>query len=63
MPKRQPDRTTGRQVDKFIRTARELECDENPATFSRTIRKIATAGKQPRKQDNEEDDLSPVGRT
>lgn len=31
------------QSRRFIETARELECDEDPEAFQRAVRKVATA--------------------
>ena len=31
------------QRDRFIRTAREMGCDENPAAFKRAVKKLAKA--------------------
>jgi hypothetical protein len=40
MVKRSTDRPAESQRDKFIRTARELECDEDPDAFKRVVQKI-----------------------
>ena len=38
------------QKEKFIRTARELGCDEDPEAFKRAVRKLAKAPPARRKQ-------------
>ncbi len=45
MAKRQPpDRPRESQRDKFMRTARELGCDEDPETFKRVMQKFVAPG-------------------
>ena len=37
------------QRQKFIRTARDLGCDEDPEVFERAVRKLAKASPAPRR--------------
>jgi hypothetical protein len=43
MGKQSPQRDS--QHDKFIGTARELDCDEDQEAFSRAVRQLATSKK------------------
>jgi hypothetical protein len=43
------------QKARFIRTARELGCDEDPEAFKRAVRKIAKAPPGPRKRAQSDD--------
>jgi hypothetical protein len=47
------------QRDRFIRTARELGCDEDPEAFKRAVRKLAKAPPAPRKRARDSDDEKP----
>lgn len=38
-----PGPASKEQSARFIRTARELECDEDPEAFKRAVRKLAKA--------------------
>jgi hypothetical protein len=44
------------QKDKFIRTARELGCDEDSEAFKRAVRKLAEAPPAPRSRTKADDD-------
>ena len=47
------------QRDKFIRTARELGCDEDPEAFRRVVEKLAKASPAPRRDRAKKDDDKP----
>ena len=50
-------RSSESQKDAFIRTARELGCDEDPEAFKRAVRKLAKAAPPtPRKRKRDPDD-------
>ncbi len=47
-----------KQSERFIRTARELGCDEDPEAFKRAVRKLAKAPPAPRSRTKADDDKS-----
>jgi len=49
MPKSTSERRDS-QKERFIRTARELECAEDPAAFERAVRKLVKAPPAPRQR-------------
>jgi hypothetical protein len=55
--KRRADNARSEQSQRFIRTARELGCDEDPEAFKRAVRKLAKAPPPaPRKRKKRDDD-------
>ena len=42
---------TKTQRDRFIKTARELECDEDESRFNETLKRIAPKPKEPVAED------------
>jgi hypothetical protein len=49
-------RSSESQREAFIRTARELGCDEDPEAFKRAVRKLAKAPPAPRERKREPTD-------
>ena len=47
------------QCERFIRTARELGCDEDLEAFKRALRQIAKAAPAPKKRGKPRDDDKP----
>ena len=58
MPRRDQKANTDTQSDRFIRTARELGCDEDQEAFKRALRQIASAP-SPKRRDKSQDDGKP----
>ena len=57
-PKRQPAKRGEASPDqsrRFIETARELGCDEDPEAFKRAVRKLAKAPPAPRQRSRKKD--------
>ena len=43
MPKRKTQESAVQQHREFVKAARELGCDEDPATFDKVLKRIASA--------------------
>ena len=57
-PKRSVADNEKPQSQRFVRTARELGCDEDPEAFKRVVKKLAKAPPAPRERAKKADDKS-----